>query len=905
MNEREIFDAACEFRDSDEQAAFLDRECDGNAAQKERLLELLDAQRRLGTFLESPVHAVSQTTQQAVTEKPGNQIGPYKLLEQIGEGGMGVVYLAEQREPVKRRVALKIIKPGMDSEQVLVRFEAERQALAMMDHPNIAKVLDAGSTDSDRPYFVMELVKGVPITQFCDEGRLTARQRLELFVPVCQAVQHAHQKGIIHRDIKPTNILVAMYDDCPVPKIIDFGVAKATHQQLTEKTLFTQVGQIVGTWQYMSPEQAVLNQLDVDTRSDVYSLGVVLYELLTGVTPLEAAHLRSAALEETLRLIREEDPPKPSTRVSSLGAGAPSTAACRATNATSLVRTLRGDMDWIVMRALEKSRSRRYGTASELAADVQRYLTEEPIEARPPSALYRLRKVASRHRAAVVATTAVSLMLVITAVVASWAAVQNHSLLREAREAKEKYRVTLEDYWEELTDRAIDAAFSGDLTQTRHAIEKARMAGAREDLLQTLDGLALFFDGANDDAIAVLENAVDENSDSLSALSGLWWAHRHSGDIEKMYEVEKRIRGRDIEPVADYERFFLCLIDAVTSPADGIDHVIHRLDNLLTERNRWGAAYAIRATAWREKAMESMELEDCAQAISDFNKAQTLLHSSPFALTIGLSVLTSGIELADFIGDDDRSQEWRDQADRIASELGQWPAHVRGRRMIIRYYYAIDRISQAANMENDLASTADPSPFLHAAAAIREPQSAGVDNGEKMLRADDGNAESRMWLAILLTQKSKAGQEEALEIFRELQKADITTSLKVMATDIPLLLGLPDEARIANRRLLELGLLSREWRWWQYVAQHRAGLIEDDELVRRAGPFAGGRCVAHWLVALKSLSEGDRKGAMTHFELTRETGMVGWENYHLAPAFLHRMTADPAWPSWSSHAETQ
>ena len=256
-------------------------------------------------------------------------IGPYKLLQQLGEGGMGVVYLAEQQHPVKQRVALKIIKHGMDSKKFIARFEAERQALAMMDHPNIAKVLDAGCTDNGRPYFVMELVKGIPITEFCDENRLTTRERLQLFIQVCQAVHHAHQKGIIHRDIKPSNVLVALYDQKPVPKVIDFGVAKATNQQLTEKTLFTEVGSILGTWEYMSPEQAVLNQLDVDTRTDVYSLGVLLYELLTGETPFDRQRLREAQLMETLRMIREEEPPKPSTRISSLGERATATAAYR------------------------------------------------------------------------------------------------------------------------------------------------------------------------------------------------------------------------------------------------------------------------------------------------------------------------------------------------------------------------------------------------------------------------------------------------------------------------------------------------------------------------------------------------------------------------------------------------
>ena len=330
-----------------------------------------------------------------IVEGPGSQIGPYRLLQQIGEGGMGAVFMAEQERPVRRRVALKVIKPGMDSAQVLARFEAERQALALMEHPSIARVLDAGATDSGRPFFVMELVNGIPITEYCDQARLSPRERLELFVAVCRAIQHAHQKGIIHRDIKPSNVLVTLIDGKPVPKVIDFGIAKATDQRLTERTLFTQFGSIVGTLEYMSPEQASLSGLDVDTRSDIYSLGVMLYELLAGSTPLERHRLREAGYAEVLRRIKEEEPPRPSTRLSGSGDGLASIAALRNTEPASLTRLVRGELDWIVMRALEKDRNRRYEAATGLARDVERYLADEPVEACPPSAGYRLRKFAA------------------------------------------------------------------------------------------------------------------------------------------------------------------------------------------------------------------------------------------------------------------------------------------------------------------------------------------------------------------------------------------------------------------------------------------------------------------------------------------------------------------------------
>jgi serine/threonine-protein kinase len=371
-----IFGSAIEIDSPGERDAYVERACGEDQHLRGQVERLLHAHFHGGSILDSPARGLVATVDTPITERPGSVIGPYKLLQQIGEGGMGVVFMAEQTEPIQRTVALKIIKPGMDTRQVIARFEAERQALAMMDHPNIARVIDAGKTDTGRPYFVMELVKGVPITKYCDEKQLTLRERLALFKTVCEAVQHAHQKGIIHRDLKPTNVLVAEYDNRAVPKVIDFGVAKATAQKLTERTMFTEFGQVIGTVEYMSPEQAKFNQLDIDTRSDIYSLGVLLYELLTGSTPFERERLQSAAFDEVLRIIREEEPPKPSTRLST-SETLPSVAANRHTEPARLSKDVSGELDWIVMKALEKDRSRRYETANGFAMDVQRYLADE------------------------------------------------------------------------------------------------------------------------------------------------------------------------------------------------------------------------------------------------------------------------------------------------------------------------------------------------------------------------------------------------------------------------------------------------------------------------------------------------------------------------------------------------
>lgn len=536
---KSIFLAATEGYAPEQWPAFLDQACGADAALRARVEHLLRAWSAMGSFHE----LVEDTIDQPRREGPGTVIGRYKLLQQIGEGGMGTVYMAEQTQSVQRKVALKIVKPGMDSGQIIARFEAERQALAMMDHANIARVLDVGATEAGRPFFVMELVHGVSITKYCDDSRLTPRARLELFVPVCQAIHHAHQKGIIHRDIKPSNVMITLCDGRPVPKVIDFGVAKATEQRLTERTLFTQYGAMVGTPEYMSPEQAEMSAMGVDTRSDIYSLGVLLYQLLAGSTPLINKRVREAGFSEILRMIKEEEPPRPSTRLSESGDALASIAAQRQTEPSKLAMLLRGEVDWIVMKCLEKDRTRRYESAAALAHDVQRHLADEPVEACPPSAAYRASKFARKNKAALIVGAAFILLLVAGLAVSAWQTVRAIRAEGQMQTERDKAQMALTlQVAERLDGEMRQLAVFGSSIEAALASQPAwredQLQGFLTDLLR------------NDDRIHGLTLAYEENQSPTKKKDYCLYVYRSLADQDR-----KKILTTHLLPDSGYKLY--------------------------------------------------------------------------------------------------------------------------------------------------------------------------------------------------------------------------------------------------------------------------------------------------------------------------------------------------------------
>ena len=882
-----LLDDALERGEGAEREAFIVGACGGDSLLEQALRKLIAAHSAAGEgFLKSPTQmsAAEMTRASFHPESQGDRIGPYKLMHQIGEGGFGTVWMADQEEPVRRIVALKIIKVGMDTKEVIARFEQERQALAMMDHPNIAKVFHAGATQYGRPYFAMELVQGDPITKYCEQRALTIRERIELFIRACQAVQHAHQKGVIHRDIKPSNVMVTMIEGAAVPKVIDFGVAKAT-KKLTNLTFFTACEQIIGTPGYMSPEQAELTSIDIDTRSDIYSLGVLLYELLTGRLPVDANTLQQVGLDEMRRLIREVDPPRPSAFVKSMDdRELNQIAIARRTDAARLPGLLRGELDWIVMKCLEKDRRRRYETANGLVLDLERYLKDEPVSARPPSKMYRFCKTARRHRAGFFAGAVVILALLAVAISSTYFYLRESDAFRRFKVAESALAASEERH---VFEEAMSAGLMGDADRMLSAMADARDRISLPQFLLLRGGHALLV-GQYDEAIRDLEASASAPSKSAAALGLLATAHFLNGQWEAYERDMMQLRPLTPNRAHPEDAIFKGLAVGYGWPEDGIALLDQAPPSAITQ--------AVRAEIGIWRAMRSGNPQHALDAVSAIERAKSFAHENPAVLRMSVSarLIASSLDVpnrAEHLAEADREAG---KLQTIFAKTPNLPGAVIMRALQLQ---ARGRDDEAAAMlARQYESTRNG--FIaqrHALELFRLGQTkeaAAIINPARA--AADGFFHLRM-LAELEDGPSRA--EAGYHQFRE-RYAGLAGEL--FAPLIPLLLG-KKELALTDARAFRDRAGENLKRWpapFPQIAEFLAGEIDAATLLRLAGNAPLALSESHNVVGYSLLAEGKRKEAREHFRQAVEAGAFLSNAFLDSRITLARMDSDPSWPSW-------